>query len=282
MNHFWFTVLSENILKKQSGLKYISHAWHHDPFWYLWFDDRSGVYKMELQNARTLEGYDWQADFIIKYYPTEKESCYSGLSSLEKFYRQSDVFHTRPAEGMSCPCHDLDQAGERFADLRHGTGIPAFKYIDLLPTDFFFAGHLFMAYKEGSGSIVRVKSQTSWRITMTEDSAMVNHNGDSSALLKKGEIDRDYAGFEICDFLYRRLVGSWMLFNQYSHHQDHIWKGEGVSFLSDGKNLFLFPSSDIQKIIVQSELRHRAEEKLVSLPDVDTMGMYKETEGKEV
>lgn len=282
INHFWFTVLSEDDLKKQSGLKYISHAWNNDPYWYLWFDDRFGVYKMELKDARTIEGYDWQADFSIKYYPNEKESCYLGLSSLEKSYRESEIFHTHPAEGTGCPCHCLGNEGEKFTDLRHGTGAPAFKYTDMLPVDFFFAGHLFMAYKVGSGSLLRVKSQTRWRIAMTEDCTVVNHKGESLALLKKGDIDRDYAGFEICDFLFRRVVGSWALFNKYSYQQDCVWKGEGVGFLSDGKNLHPFPSSEIQKIIAQSELRQRAEDKMAPLADVDTIGMHNETAGKEV
>ena len=269
MNHFWFTVLSEERFKKRSGLKYISHSWQNDPYWYLWFTDLCGVYKMELHDARTLDGFDWQADFIIKYYPSENESCYHGLSSLEKICRRSNIFHTQPADGYGCPCHAMDHDHKKFADLEKSTGVPALQNAEMMPSDFFYAGHLFIAFKDGAGSLLRVKSQTKWRVTITEDYAVADNEGDTIAVLKKGEVDRDYPGFEICDFLYRRFTGSWALFNQYSHHQERVWKGDGLNFFSDGQSLWPEPSPDIQKIIIQTALRCRSDDMLPLPADED-------------
>jgi len=273
----WLNLFSNESLKKQVGLRYISHMWSDYPSWYLWLNDCQGVYKLELQAAQKIEDYDWLAEFTIKYYPSKEEDAYNGLSILEKLCRESEVFDSHPAEGHgSCPCHSLQSevSGDRFKDLSHGTGVPSHRYSDIIPADFFYAGHLFVAFKEGTGSLIRVKSQTKWQITMTEDFAAADHRGDAIAVLKKGEIDRNYPGFEICNFFYRRFTRSWALFNQYSHHQERVWKGDGLNFFSDGQSLWPKPSLDIQKIITQTALRFRPEDILPSLADEDIAYMY--------
>ena len=106
MNHLWLTLFSTEQLKANAGLKYISHTYDQYSSWYLWLDNSPGVFKLELRGAHEIEGYDWLAEFLIKYYPSESEEAFNKLSILEKICRQGEVFSGHPAEGPTgCSCH---------------------------------------------------------------------------------------------------------------------------------------------------------------------------------
>lgn len=276
INHCWLTILSENVLKEQVGLKYISYMNDDNPYWHLWFSDCTGVYKCELLEAQMIEGYDWLAEFIVKYYPRDTEAVYNGLSILEKTCRAGNMFHTRPPDGaQGCPCHSLpdEHAAERFSEFSHDTGAPSHQFNNTIPADFFYAGNMSMAFKKDIGTLIRVKSQTSWRVILTEDYAIPNDNGMPPIMIKMGEVDRDYPGFMITHLLYNKFVRCWALFNKYTIQDEHAWTGEGILFKSDGQNLWPESSPDIQKIIAQTALRSRPEDILPSLLDEDIVCM---------
>jgi hypothetical protein len=272
INHCWLTILSETFLKEQCGLRYISHMYDDNPYWYLWFSDCAGVYKCELLEAQTVEGYDWLAEFALKYYPRDTEVAYKGLSILEKTCRTGNAFHTHPPKGdCGCPCQSLpdEYAAKRFSEFSHDTGVPSYQFSNMIPADFFYAGDMSVAFKKDIGTLIRVKSQTNWRVILTDDYTIPNDNGSPSITLKKGQIDRDYPGFMITHFLYKQFVHCWTLFNKYIIQDERAWKGEGVLFKSDGQNLRPEPSLDIQKKIAQTSLRFRSEDILPSLTDED-------------
>jgi hypothetical protein len=273
LNHFWLTTLSDASLKEKARLKYVSHMWDNNrPYWYLWYNDCSGVHKMELHKAETAEGYDWLAEFAVKYYPSETESAFNGLSTLEKLCRKSEMFHNLPTDGeCGCPCHGQSHTGQdnRFPDLSKSTGAPSFKYSEIIPADFFCVGNMLTAFNAHKGSLVRLKSQTNWRITLTEDFALADDNGDILAVLKKGEVDKDYPCYAISYSLYHRFIKTWALVHNYKCQQESLWKTDGLTFNSDGYSVTPKPSSEIQKIIVQSELKFKQEEYLAPLPDED-------------
>lgn len=277
MNHLWLTLFSRADLKEQLGLKYISHTMDDYSSWYLWLDECRGVYKLELQGAQTIEGYDWLAEFVIKYYPSREEEVYRTLSILERMCRDSKVFHNHPAEGPpSCACHghSSETDDNRFKDLSQGTGIPSCRYKTDIPTDFFYAGDLVLAFKDHVGSLVKLKSQTSWHITMTEDYEVLDSEGNSRAILHKGEVDRDYPGFTISHLLYDNFVKSLALFHGYTVKEMAVCKGQGIRFYSDGTSLTTEGTPNIQRIIVQAELRYQPEERLVPLLDEDLADLY--------
>ena len=280
INHCWLTILSETFLKEQVGLKDISYMNDDNPYWYLWFSECAGVYKCELLEAQMVEGYDWLAEFAIKYYPRDTEVAFNGLSVLEKTCRAGDMFRTHPPEGaQGCPCQSLpdENTAERFSEFSHDTGVPSYQFNHMIPADFFYAGDMSVAFKKDMGTLIQVKSQTNWRVILTEDYAISNNSDAPSITLKKGGVDRDYPGFMITRFLYAKFVQCWTIFCKYGIQHERTWKGEGVIFKSDGQNLLPESSPDVQKIIAQTELRFRLEDNLPSLADEDIACMDSKT-----
>ena len=188
LNHVWLNLLADERLREEAELRYLSHMWDCYPYWYLWLKNRAGVYKLELHAAQVSEGYDWLAEFVIKYYPSVDEESFNGLSFLEKICRQSEIFETKPTEGISgCPCHGQceEHDKDRFSDLKDGTGVPAIHYADMIPTDFFCAGNLLLAYKAAMGCLFRLKTQSKWRITVIKDFTLKDNEGNLIKTLRK-------------------------------------------------------------------------------------------------
>jgi hypothetical protein len=284
MNHFWLVIFSEQTLRQEAGLRYISHMGDDQPYWYLWYAARTGVYELELCGAQSVDGYDWLAEFIIKYYPGMDELWFNGLSFLEKICRESEVFQTPPSTGGGCCCHSISTSHEehRFADLEDNTGAPSYAHRAILPADFFYAGHLSIAFKESIGSVIRLKTQSSWQVVITKDHAIKDETGHSMAFFSKGVVDRNYPGYDISHFIYQGIVKSWSLFHQYRVHRQKLWKGEGSRFLSDGQEVQKEPSRQIERIIAQTELTYGTEEVMAFVPDSDLQEMHLENPGKEV
>jgi len=278
MNHFWLVLFSEDALRQAAGLKYISHMIDDRPYWYLWHAAHTGVYELDLLGAQAIDGYDWLAEFVIKYYPDKDEPWHEGLSFLEKQCRASDVFQTPPSAGGGCPCHSLSHNHEehRFADLAESTGAPSYACRSIMPADFFYTGHLYIAFKDTVGSIIRLKTQTSWQVAITKKHSIRNGDGQALTFFKKGAVDRNYPGFAISNFIYQALVRSWGSFHQYGVHREQIWRGEGVRILNDGKDIKTEPSRNIERIIAQTELVCREGDVLALVPDGDLEGMHLE------
>jgi len=272
INNCWLAIISDTLLKEQVGLKYISYMDDDNPYWHLWFADCAGVYKCELLGAQTVEGYDWLAELKVKYYPRNTEAAYKGLSMLEKACRAGNMFHIHPPDGVQgCPCHSLpdEHEAKRFSEFSHDIGAPSCKFNNTIPADFFYAGDMSVAFKKDVGILIRFKSQTNWRVILTEDYCISNDNGTPSIMVKKGEVDRDYPGVAITRFLYEKLVRCWTLINKYTSKDEFTWKGEGILFKSDGQTLWPEFSPDIQKIITQAALRSQPEDLLPLLADED-------------
>jgi len=276
LNHFWLALLSDDRLREEAGLRYVSHMWDAHPYWYLWLAGCRGVYRLELSGAQEVSGYDWVAEFLVKYYPTTDEDFFRGLSFLEKACRQSEIFETRPAAGGGgCPCHGgpLRLDGEPFADLRDGTGAPSAQHAEDIPPEFFYAGHLLLAHRAGTGSFLRLKSQSSWLVTMTSDYDIRDAEGSPLAILRKGQKDRDYPGLAIMEPLYRHLVKGWRSFNQYPVCRERRWQGEGICFDCDGEALVPVPSVEIERVIRETRLSVGGGVTLPPLEDSDMDGM---------
>ena len=73
MNHYWVVLFSNDALREAAGLRYISHMVDERPYWYLWHAGCAGVYELDLLGAQAIDGYDWLAEFAVRYYPGTKD-----------------------------------------------------------------------------------------------------------------------------------------------------------------------------------------------------------------
>jgi len=229
--------------------------WDEGPYWYLWFTELGGVFKLALRRVTACDGAEWTAEFGVKYYPRPDEAYFSDLSVLEQVCRRSEVFSTVPsAAECCCPCHAAGHGdGDRFSDLGDSTGVPAIPHADCLPEDFFFAGKITLNRKQ-TGLEVGFESQDRWRIVMAKDFYLCNENGDEYKVLRQGETDRDFPGFALTSFLYRKVVsGLEALYGCRAVMKDEL-ATDGLVFYSDGSKLWHSTSKDIKRISAQSEM----------------------------
>ena len=243
LNHFWTLCFADESQRHKLGLKYISQMWDQNPYWYVWFVDLPGVFKLSLLDCTAEVPWDWRALFRIKYYPRPEESVFQGLSVLEQICRMSDLFQTRPAEWAGgetgCVCHGgvHHHHGPRFADLQEGTGVPAASRAAEIPEDFFLAGEMELRYGNDQGSEISWRSQDHWRVKMTENYFIKDQEGAPLKVLRKGDIDRDYPGWFLTDFVARRFSSGWHNYQQYGQSQETAEDQDGMEFLCDGHTL---------------------------------------------
>lgn len=261
LNHFWLMQMSDEDTRKKMGLKYISHMWDSCPYWYIWFQDMPGVFKLELVECNDAEGWDWEAFFRVKYYPAVDETAFQGLSVLEQLCRTGGLFNNLPAEwpegSEGCACHGgaVHHAG-KFEDLAGGTGVPDVRRSAEIPGDFFLAGQLRMAQRGEQESRISWESQNRWRVTMVEDYYVPDLEGSPMKLLRSGDVDRDFPGWMITDFIGRRLVSGWKEQFGYKIFRENYEEEAGLDYICDGENLTAQRSGEVKKKEVCVILRH--------------------------
>lgn len=174
INYFWTLCFANDDIRSRLGLKYISQMWDSTPYWYLWFNNFPGVFKLSLLECVAEPDWDWRALFRVKYYPRPEEAAFQGLSVLEQICRMGESFQTKPAEWQGeedgCACHGgIHHHGVRFEDLKEETGAPLASKSAEIPDDFFLAGQMELKHRNGQCSEVSWQSQDQWRVQMTEN-----------------------------------------------------------------------------------------------------------------
>lgn len=280
LNYHWIFLLNTPGAKEEIGLKYLSHGHGACPHWSLWFADVRGVYRLELRGAMAVPGYDWLAEIKVKYYPRPEEACFAGLSIYEQACRMGGTFRTRPAGAAGeggCACHSgqrFARGESRFADLANGTGAPSGRYQELIPDDFFYAGVLLLAFREGSGTRARWDSLDCWRVRLTRDCTIAGKAGRPPVLRRKGEIDRDYPGFFLTDRVCRRVLDGWSRLHGYEARDETRHEEVGMEFLSDGRELVPARAPDIRRIVVDVGCRRAGIAALPDLPAVESEALH--------
>jgi len=273
LNHHWLCLLDDASCQAPGIIKHLSLGYGGGPHWSFWFTDTPGVYRLELRGAQPVDGYDWLAEFGVKYYPAPTEACFNGLSIFEQACRLGAAFRCRPATSgtaeRGCACHGLHHPvrSTRFAELGEETGAPSARHDGQIPAEFFFAGILRLAYRQGCGSRARWESQDQWRVVLTEDCAVPETDGQPAIRRWKGDLDRDYPGFFLTDRLSRRMLDGWSRFHGYSECTDARRETTGVEFFSDGQVLASVPAADVRRIAVEVECRGTGMAELPELPD---------------
>ncbi len=253
VNHFWSSCFADEQKKLRLGLKYISQMRDECPYWYLWFTELPGVFKLCLLDCSTMDGcWDWHALFRIKYYPHPQEDVFQGLSVLEQICRMSEIFNTRPAqwnEGETgCVCHGgVHHHGARFADLQAGTGVPNILSVAEIPEDFFLAGQMELFHRSGYGSEFVWESQDSWQVKMTENYYISDADGAKLKVLRKGDVDRDFPGWMLTDYFSQRFSSGWKEHFGYDRMEEVVEQFPGISFISDGQKLDSVVSPSIRR-----------------------------------
>lgn len=262
INHFWSICFADQLKKMRLGLKYISQMRDEKPYWYLWFIDLPGVFKLNMLECKTAaDCWDWHALFRITYYPHPQENSFQGLSVLEQICRMSEIFDARPAQWQDdetgCVCHGgVHHHGPRFADLRDGTGVPNITRAAEIPGDFFLAGQMELFHRDGYGSEVVWESQDRWQVKMTENYYIPDQNGMNLKVLRRGDVDRDFPGWMLTDFIVRRFAMGWQEYFGYDRIEKHSEDMDGVVFFSDGQNLNAVPSSAIRHRLTCCRMQH--------------------------
>ncbi len=262
VNHFWTLCFADELLRQKLGLKYISQMWDQNPYWYIWFVDLPGVFKLSMLDCVAEAQWDWRALFRIKYYPRPEESVFQGLSVLEQICRMSDLFLTRPAQWAGgeagCVCHGgiHHHPGPRFSDLQEGTGVPIASRAAEIPEDFFLAGELELQYGNEKGSEISWRSQDHWRVKMTENYFIKDQEGVPLKVLRKGDVDRDYPGWFLTDFVARRFSSGWQKYQKYGQWQETVEEQDGVEFFCDGHTLNQRLCSTIRRKLVCRRMNH--------------------------
>jgi hypothetical protein len=272
LNHHWLCLLDASSGHAPGPIKHLSLGYGKGPHWSFWFTDTPGVYRLELHGAQPVDGYDWLAEFVVKYYPAPTEACFTDLSIFEQACRLGAAFQCRPAAldtvERGCACHGLHHTppGARFADLGAETGAPSGRHDGQIPAEFFFAGTLLLAYRQESGSRARWESQDRWRVLLIEDCAVPEADGCPAIRRRKGDLDRDFPGFFMTDRLSRRLLEGWSRFHGYSARMETRCEMAGVEFFSDGQTLVSAPAGGIRRIAVEVECRRAGIGRLPELP----------------
>ena len=260
INHYWTVCFANDDIRNRLGLKYISQMWDQTPYWYLWFGDLPGVFKLSLLECVAEPEWDWRALFRIKYYPRPEETAFQGLSVLEQICRMSEMFETKPAqwkEGETgCACHGgIHHHGVRFSDLREGTGAPLVRTAAEIPEDFFLAGQMELKHRNGQGSELSWESQDHWQVRMTENYYITDRDGTALKVLRKGEIDRDFPGWMLTDFVARRFAIGWQEHHGFQQVSELVEEKNGLDFSSDGRTLNASPSTTVRQRVVCRRMR---------------------------
>jgi hypothetical protein len=173
------------------GLKAISEKQTGAPGWYLWFEDRPGVYLLELIDAGT-----WAAKgnrhashreavrglYRIKYYPDIADP-----SSLSLFSASEQAFRCGG-------CFD-------------GTGTPDFERGEEIPDHLFQIGMIEAALPaHGKGLVLRLGAPDRWATWDAEGTASTGEQGSVHSLRAAGEENRDVPAWQWSWFLMDRLI----------------------------------------------------------------------------
>lgn len=235
INHFWQFVLADLATRKKAGIRYISHRWVQGPLWLIWLINSPGVYNLAMNKVLKTEEHCWEASFSVKYYPALEEPDFKGLSALEKMCRESDIFNSVATYGK-CECASCGRSKRAAAKQRPQlTGAPAYEQIEIIPEDFFYIGQLDINYRGvDRSSAISIETLSRWQVRAAEDIHYAAEGCVTEILLYKGEIYRDFPGYEKMKLMYDRIVEGWDAYigSPQKTKVSYIW--QGVHFLTNG------------------------------------------------
>lgn len=253
-NHVLLTALQDGRRRRELSLKYVGQRWGKGPYWYFWFTDCPGVYKLALAKTRATRGYAWQAFFKVFYYPSLNEPNFLRLSRFERQCRNSPLFAAGASfSGCECSAHRQGTHGQA-RKCGHSTGVPAEEYADLLPDDFFYAGGISVGLKTTQASWIRMKTYSVWQVRALEDIKLPDV-GEAGPFIAAGTVDRNFPGYEITLFLYEKLLSGWASYHKYHRQQRASSSRDGALFFTDGTSLSAQPCSDAKAITLHTAFR---------------------------
>ncbi len=94
-NDILMMVIMEGHARHKIGLIQVSPLIADTPGWYIWTNRRKGAYVMQLSNAEPVDNAEqlgFCSDFLVKYYPSPKETTFDDFSETEKKFRRGDAF----------------------------------------------------------------------------------------------------------------------------------------------------------------------------------------------
>jgi len=201
-------------------IKGLSEKLSGDPGWYLWFEDRPGVYLLELVEARSPQRFAAEENsYALK-------NCFSGHFQIKYF---PSVCDTEMFEKFS-----LSEQLVRNSDCFDVTGTPTFEASLKINDTLFFVGTLdVMQSPDKEFTEFFLSAPDHWVTRHLEGLEMVGKNGSNVVILAPGEIDREAPTWELSWYLLDKLITIFCNVNKTVPVCTAIFEKEGKSFEID-------------------------------------------------
>jgi hypothetical protein len=187
------------------------------PGWYLWLDGQPGAYQIALvdnvlhhQPAASIP-LPITGRFVVRYFPVDTEETFDSMSVFEQMVRVSALF---------------DQ-----------TGTPTAQARQTMHPSHFTIGHI-NARTNVERDILEMecRAPNRWLTIRTDGLSLATENGESYEAVAPGGTDRNFPGWELCFFLFDRLVSAFCLVHKQKPILCATAKAEGYHFIIDADN----------------------------------------------
>ena len=85
---------------------------------------------------------------------------------------------------------------------------------------------------------------------MTENYYIPNQEGNTLKVLRRGDIDREFPGWMLTDFVARRFADGWQELHGFARVDESTGERDGLDFTSDGRTLNAAVSSTTRHLSV--------------------------------
>jgi hypothetical protein len=200
LNELFQKIFGNDAARHHLGFKNISQSTTLEgaPLWYIWFEDQRGAYSLTLResyaslDAYDLSGKEKEAEreiepyFEIRYFPDMDEAVFDSLSCYEQLVRMGPQFDS--------------------------TGTPTYDGGQRIPARFFVAGRMDIEIKGAKSDVdLRCTAPTRWHDYRIDGLMLVDNGGNPLPVLSPGELDRDFPGWDLSFFLFRKIVSAFCI-----------------------------------------------------------------------
>ncbi len=164
------------------------------PRWYLWLEDKEGVYSLTIEEGQVLRSVRLQppgktvesfipvsALIVVRYFPDAQEEVFDSLSCFEQIARMSSAF--------DCTGTPTFEGGREIDHSYYVTGqIEVVMYASPAEADFFCS------------------APERWRDHRLDGLSFPDEHGEAQQMVRPGEVDRDFPGWDITLHVFQKMI----------------------------------------------------------------------------